>query len=331
MMVLILEEIMDWICENKDLVNNELVNLKPEGDFLVLNENVEEGCLITPVIETDKFTEITPSWNSRTSNDSSVELFIKLRIENQWSEFVSYGVWSTDGYNKGIKEREKYDLMRVTGDRIFVDNDKVGDAVQIKVVLKGNKPKLKLIAFSTDGGYDEPLDGDYLKILDGIPLISQLASGHIHCDSICSPTSLTMILKFHGKDVNLDQVTKGTLDTGNQAYGNWPQNVAFAGEQGMRAYTKKCKSINPVKNLIAKGIPVVASVVSKEKEALEGANSAFPHGHLMVVVGFDIKDRVEYIVVNDPAANSNEEVRKYYKLDQWVNVWRHYIYAVTKQ
>jgi hypothetical protein len=140
-----------------------------------------------------------------------------------------------------------------------------------------------------------------------------------------------MTLKFHGKDVNLDQVTRGTLDSGNEAYGNWPQNVAFAGEQGMRAYTKKCKSINPVKNFISKGIPVIASVVSQEKEALEGANSAFPHGHLMVVVGFDIKDGIEYIVVNDPAANSDAEVRKYYKLDQWVNVWRHYIYAITKE
>lgn len=322
---------MDWICENKELANNELVNLKLDGDFLVLDEKVEEGYLLTLVIETEKFTEITPSWNSRTSGNSSLELFIKVRIENEWSDFVSYGIWATDGFNKGIKEREKHELIRVTEDRIFVKDGKFGDAVQIKAVLKGNNPKLKLIAFSTDGGEDEPLEGNYLKIIDNVQLISQLDSGHIHSNSICSPTSLTMTLKFHGKDVNLDQVTKGTLDTGNQAYGNWPQNVAFAGEQGMRAYTKKCKSINPVKNFISKGIPVVASVVSQEKEALEGANSAFPHGHLMVVVGFDIKDGIEYIVVNDPAANSDAEVRKYYKLDQWINVWRHYIYAITKQ
>jgi len=104
-----------------------------------------------------------------------------------------------------------------------------------------------------------------------------------------------------------------------------------AGEQeGIRAYTKKCVSINEVKNLIARDIPVVASVVSKEKEALEGAISAFPSGHLMVAVGFKIINDVEYIVVNDPAANSDDEVRKYYKLDQWIGVWRHYIYVVTK-
>lgn len=321
---------MDWICENSSLGDNLLHNLIIKGDFIELMENAQEGFLETPVIETEQFTEITPSWNSRTDKDSFIEFFIKLRVENNWTPYVSYGVWSTDGNNIGVGDYYKDNIIKATDDRIFVLDNKYGKAVQIKVVLKGKNPKLKLIAFSTDGGEDEELEGDYLRILENVPQISQLASGHKDARVICSPTSLTMALKYHGKDISLDQTTRGTLDSGNHAYGNWPQNVAFAGEQGMRAYTKKCKSINPVKNLIAKGIPVVASVCMKEKAMLEGAISAFPGGHLMVVVGFDNMDGIEYIVVNDPAANSNEEVRKYYKLDQWINVWRHYIYAVTK-
>lgn len=321
---------MDWICEDGELIKNQLSNLKMTGDFIELKENVEEGYLETPVIKTERFTEITPSWNSRTDKYSYIEYFIKLRVENKWTPYVSYGIWSTDGNNIGVKEYYSDGTIRATDDRIFVEDGKFGDAVQIKVNLKGKNPRLKLIAFSTDGGEDEAVEGNYLRILDNVPMISQLASGHKDARVICSPTSLTMTLKYYGKDVTLDKVTRGTLDSGNNAYGNWPQNVAFAGEQGMRAYTRKCKSINPVKNYIAKGIPVVASVCMKEKEMLDGAISAFPSGHLMVVVGFDNKDGIEYIVVNDPAANSNEEVRKYYKLNQWVKVWRHYIYAVTK-
>lgn len=321
---------MDWICENGQLIKNQFDNLIMNGDFVELQNSGEEGCLETPVIETEQFTEITPSWNSRTDKDSFIEFFIRLRAENYWTPYVSYGVWSTDGNNIGVGNYYRDSVIRATDDRIFVNDNKLGSAVQIKVVLKGKNPRLKLIAFSTDSGEDETIEGNYLRILQNVPLISQLASGHKDARVICSPTSLTMALKYHGKEVNLDQVTRGTLDSGNHAYGNWPQNVAFAGEQGMRAYTKKCTSINPVKNLIAKGIPVVASVCMKEKEMLDGAISAFPGGHLMVVVGFENKDGIEYIVVNDPAANSNEEVRKYYKLDQWVNVWRHYIYAITK-
>lgn len=319
---------MDWICENSDLSKNQFSNLTMNGDFVELQRG-EEGYLETPVIETEQFTELTPSWNSRTDKESFIEYFIKLRVEDSWTPYVSYGIWSTDGNNIGVGNYYKDNIIKATDDRIFVLDNKHGDAVQIKVVLKGKYPRLKLIAFSTDGGEDEPLEGNYLRTLENVPQISQLASGHKDAHVICSPTSMTMALKYHGKNVDLDQVTRGTLDSGNQAYGNWPQNVAFAGEQGMRAYTKKCKSINSVKNLIAKGTPVVASVCMKEKEMLDGAISAFPSGHLMVVVGFDIKDDIEYIVVNDPAANSNEEVRKYYKLDQWINVWRHYIYAIT--
>jgi uncharacterized protein YvpB len=322
---------MDWICENTGLINNDLCDLKAESGFVTLIENIKEGYLETPVIETEKFSEISPSWNSNTEENSSVELFIKLRIENEWTPYISYGIWSTNGKNLGIKDHYSDELIRVTEDRIFVKNGRFGDAAQIKVMLRGNNPRLRLIAFSTDGGEDESVEGNYLRVIQNVPLISQLASGHKDAHVICSPTSLTMALKYHGKDVDLDQVTRGTLDSGNDAYGNWPQNVAFAGEQGMRAYTKKCKSINPVKNFIARGIPVVASVCMKEKEMLDGAISAFPSGHLMVVVGFDIIDGIEYVVVNDPAANSNTEVRKYYRLDQWVKVWRYYIYAVTKQ
>ncbi|HBD64507.1 MAG TPA: hypothetical protein DC038_08750 [Clostridiales bacterium] len=320
---------MDWICENGGLEANQLNNLTVKGEFAELSENNGEGFLETPVVETEKFKEITPSWNSRTDKDSSVEFFIRLRVEDNWTPYVSYGLWSTDGNNIGVKNYYKDEIIRATDDRIFVLDGKFGDAVQIKVVMRGKNPKLKLIAFSTDAGEDEPVEGDYLRTLANVPLISQLASGHKDAHVICSPTSLTMALKYHGKNVELDQVTRGTFDTGNEAYGNWPQNAAFAGEMGMRAYTKKCKSINPVKNFIANGIPVVASVCMNSKEDLDGAISSFSGGHLMVVVGFDVIDDIEYVVVNDPAANSNTEVRKYYRLDQWVKVWRHYIYAVT--
>jgi len=321
---------MDWFCECKALYENEIENLVMSGEYLKLTQNCEEGYLVTPVIEVPKFTQISPSWNSKTTIDSSVELLIRIKIGENWTGYISYGIWSTDGNNIGIDKEQSDDLVKVTVDRIFVSNDKYAEAVQLKVIFRGNGSKLRLISFTTDSGEEEDVEDNYLKIIDNVPRISQIASGHKDSHSICSPTSVTMVLKYYGIPVELNDVTNGTFDTGSKLYGNWPQNCAYAGEQGMRAYTKKCTSINVVKNFIARGIPVVASVVSKEKEALDGAISAFPSGHLMVVVGFNIIDGVEYIVVNDPAANSDEEVRKEYKLDQWINVWRHYIYVITK-
>lgn len=322
---------MDWICEKKELLENELHNLSKKEDYLELEENLEEGYLITQIIETAPFSEITPSWNSYTNIESSIELLTKVRIDGIWTPFISYGIWSTDGYNIGVKNLYKDDLVRVTVDRIFVNNDKTADAVQMKVVFRGKNPKLRRIVFSTNGGNDDEVTGDYLKIIDNVPQISQMASGHKDSNRICSPTSVTMVLQYYGKDAKLFDTARGTFDTGKEIYGNWPQNAAYSGEQGMKAYTKCCKSINPIKNLISKNIPVVASVVSQTAEELDGSGQGFPSGHLMVVVGFCIKDGIEYIVVNDPAADTDNEVRRYYRLDQWVKVWRHYIYVILNE
>jgi len=230
---------MDWICEGKELYENELENLLMSGEYLKLTQNCDEGYLVTSVIEVPKFTEVSPSWNSQTNKDNSVELLIRLKVEENWTGYISYGVWSTDGNNKGIKENQSDELVKVTTDRIFINNNKFADAVQIKVIFRGNSPKLRLIAFTTDSGEDEKVIGNCYKIIDNVPMISQLASGHKDSHSICSPTSLTMALKYHGVLVELNEVTNGTFDTGSELYGNWPQNSAYAGEKGMRAYTKK--------------------------------------------------------------------------------------------
>ena len=47
---------MDWICENGGLIENQLNNLKINGDFAELSENVGEGYLETPVIENEELT-----------------------------------------------------------------------------------------------------------------------------------------------------------------------------------------------------------------------------------------------------------------------------------
>ena len=103
---------MDWICENGGLAANQLNNLTVNGEFAQLSENNSEGFLETNVVQTERFKEITPSWNSRTDKDSWVELFIKLRIEDIWTPYVSYGLWSTDGNNIGVKNYYMDEIIR---------------------------------------------------------------------------------------------------------------------------------------------------------------------------------------------------------------------------
>lgn len=321
---------MDWICEGIDLKGCQQSNLEFNKDAVFLKEGVLEGFLETPMIETSAFKEITPSWNATTDIHSQVTLFIKIRVNGIWTDYISYGVWSNHGHNLGISHRPDYETIRVTADRIFVIQDAFGDAVQLKVILQGVMPKLRLVAFSTDAVEKEEIHGNCYQLIPSVPKISQLISGHKDANCICSPTSLTMALHYFNVDISYFDVVSGTFDTGNKAYGNWPQNVAFAGECGLRAYTKRCTSINTVKDLISRNIPVVCSIVMKDKSQLEGAICAYPDGHLVIVVGFKMINGIEYILVNDPAANSLEDVFRTYKLSEFVSVWRKYIYHITR-
>lgn len=141
---------MNWICEGKKLYENELENLVMSDDYLKLTQNCEEGYMVTSVIDVPKFTEISPSWNSLTNKDNSVEFFIRIKVDENWTGYISYGIWSIDGNNKEISKNPSDELVNVTADRIFINNNKFGDAVQIKVIFRGNGSKLKLIAFTTD-------------------------------------------------------------------------------------------------------------------------------------------------------------------------------------
>ena len=44
-------------------------------------------------------------------------------------------------------------------------------------------------------------------------------------------------------------------------------------------------------------------------------------GHILVVRGFEKKDGIDYVVVNDPAGKSNESVTRRYKLSEFENAW----------
>ena len=58
---------------------------------------------------------------------------------------------------------------------------------------------------------------------------------------------------------------------------------------------------------------------------------AYSSGHLIVLVGFKQIDGVWYGVVNDPAATTDEEVPREYRLDQLLEAWRGYTYIVSTE
>ncbi|TNC28206.1 peptidase C39 family protein [Amycolatopsis alkalitolerans] len=147
----------------------------------------------------------------------------------------------------------------------------------------------------------------------------------------CSPTATEMVVEYWGRrpsesqmswipaayaDRTVDYAARNTYDYSYEGTGNWPFNTAYAAEFGLRGHITRLHSLAELEDYVARGIPVITSQSFRAGE-LDNAGYG-TSGHLMVVVGFT-KDGD--VIVNDPAANSNADVRTVYRRDQFANVW----------
>ncbi|MFC5156422.1 C39 family peptidase [Streptomyces amakusaensis] len=148
----------------------------------------------------------------------------------------------------------------------------------------------------------------------------------------CSPASSQMIIEYWGRrptpgdlawvdpafdDPQVCHAARSTYDHQYRGCGNWPFNAAYAASHpGMNAVVTRLTSLTDLERLIAAGIPVITSQ-SFLKEELTGAGYGTA-GHLMTVIGFTPEGDV---IANDPASDSNEEVRRVYRRREWENIW----------
>ncbi|MFF0743823.1 peptidase C39 family protein [Streptomyces sp. NPDC004111] len=148
----------------------------------------------------------------------------------------------------------------------------------------------------------------------------------------CSPTSAQMILEYWGRRATPEQLAwvdpsyedpqichaaRMTYDYQYDGCGNWPFNAAYAATyRDMNAVVTRLGSLNDLTMLVKAGIPVITSQ-SFLKEELTGAGYGTA-GHLMTVIGFTAAGDV---IANDPAAPTNEDVRRVYRRREFENIW----------
>jgi hypothetical protein len=151
--------------------------------------------------------------------------------------------------------------------------------------------------------------------------------------SWCSPTSTAMIVAFWGTgpsagdyawvdpavaDPWVDHAARHTYDAAYGGCGNWPFNTAYAAGFGLDAFVTRLRSLREAELLLRAGIPLAASIVAGPGE-LDGY--AHPHGtagHLVVLAGLTTEGDP---IVNDPAAATNDDVRRVYPRAQFERAW----------
>jgi uncharacterized protein YvpB len=136
-----------------------------------------------------------------------------------------------------------------------------------------------------------------------VPPISQLSAPRALRYRICSPTSVAMVLDYHGRRPSLGRVARDCLHAPSGLFGVWPLAIRTLADAGLVGAVECLSSLDTAAPIIERGLPIVASV-RFAAGALPGAALDSTDGHLVVVTGLDR----DHVFINDPAAKDASAV-----------------------
>lgn len=283
----------------------------------------DQGQYTSPVQEASiSFNNAVLSWAADAPAGTWLKLELRVRTAGAWSRWYTMATWSN---GHGASSRGQSDAYG----EVDIDTLKLrqtAQAFQYRVTLSSTQPGVRPVLRSVTVAYADllrPLGGPPAGLLSNwardlpVPQISQAVQDPAIRWQICSPTSLTMVLNYWGQNKSLMDVVSGVRDQTTGIYGNWPLNAAYAATLGFDSYVARFHCIEQLQNEVAEGRPVVVSV-NYGAGQLNGAPLNATSGHLIVVRGFSANGDV---IVNDPAAPTNDSVRRVYQRAQFARVW----------
>ncbi len=293
------------------------------------------GELITPIYSLESAERYVLSFNTSTALGGRVEVQLRLLCGNTQSMWYSYGRWGAGEVDNCSIKGQSDDFAELVIDELRVKPGVNVTGVQFKAILTRKQeldpsPKLRCITLTnvyTPKKYQLQAvpEIDYT-----VPRRSQMVVPEIG-RYICSPTSVCMVLQYYGEALEPLEVANGTLDSGANTYGNWTYSVAYAAEQGYKAFVYYCRDKSELYTILSQGHPIIASVKLSEQSQLRGAPQAYPHGHLIVVCGLTNTEDGPKIIVNDSASPDEAGVHRQYLVEDFMNVWNGIIYIIEKE
>ncbi|MEQ1918304.1 MAG: C39 family peptidase, partial [Elusimicrobiota bacterium] len=266
------------------------------------------------------FDDLVGSLSAEVPAGGEVELSVKVRLEEGWTEWFSLGALNDKGWTSPVKIVDAAGIVDVDTLKL----NKKSSAFRYRLKFKAGTRAVRLrsvaVTVSDAGAPDSPpafSTGPWVRDL-GLAPRSQGDAQEKYKHDICSPTSLAMVLEFWGHKKDLEVVALAAQDRGSLLFGNWPANVAYAGSLGLEGHVARLESLTDAEAEIAQGRPVIVSVTFAEGE-LPNAPIKKTRGHVMVIGGFTPEGDV---IAYDPAGKGKDQVRRVYPRAAFHKVWR---------
>jgi hypothetical protein len=285
---------------NSKIESSTGVVLSDDSSCFQLADDQTYGFIVLePMYGTEPFNRGLPSWNGNAS-DNNCGFLVQMRFpyNNNWSPWLTVGywksfIWSSYGETSYAGGYIDYDYVKLysyqTGwqFRIHFTRTSVDEP----------SPTLhKISFFISDSRTTDNLD--MTAIINDNPeeffiptdFLYQYALDDEIGPSICSPTTVSMIL--HSYDIDLDpvQFARDTYDPHYHLFGIWPRVVQNASEFGLDGAVTRYRSWSEAREVLANGGRIAMSV-----------GKPLYTGHLMMLAGFTSAGKP---IVHDPARSN---------------------------
>lgn len=266
--------------------------------------------VFAPDSSDEPFNEGLPSWNGYAPTDVNSGFAVQIRfpMSSGWSSWVTVGYWQKNIWSP-------YGNTSWSGGRINIDEVELYNYQtkwQFKVVMMRSNasletPNLNKLSFfvsdsRTTGSFNviEAINDNPEAIFVDTEFYYQYGLDDEIGGSICSPTSVSMILRSFGYELDPVEFARATYDDYWNLFGVWPRVVQNASQFGLDGAVTRYRTWSDARDVLAKGGRIAISV-----------GQPLYAGHLMMLAGFDDAGNP---LIHDPA-RSNGYAYKFNKSD----------------
>ena len=322
-----------------------------EVQLLEVNDTyTNRGVFTSDIIHTAPFSNLIASWNSDTPSGTVIGIEAQVLVNEQWSDWISWGTWSTNKERSSVNDDKSTNLAGIWTDTLYVKDGKKANAFRLRAILSSTElhrtPILRSVSATIDLGSGAmrlyPSDENSAAIENverklNVPAFSQYMRDPQIADSICSPTSATCVInyyldKYEQSRILPEESAYAVYDSVYDGFGNWSFGASYMGSFGLNSRVEFCESLYDLKREIYQGRPVVVSINYARNENSTDPKAAnypllhgFPiettRGHLITVTGFTKINGNEYVCVNDSAAASDSAAKRKYLADEFDAAW----------
>jgi hypothetical protein len=288
----------DSLCQRIESSDGMVV--APGGRSLRLADGRTDGFVILqPQTAAYPFNQGLPSWNGTSDeNQSAFKIQMRFPRAGGWSAWLTVGYWKANLW--GSFGATSYDSGKVDVD--YVTLSSYVTLWQFKIIMTRTSvsqpsPTLhKLSFFVSDSRTTSTFD--FTAVLNDNPQPVFIPTTFVYQygvdpeigESICSPTSVSMILKSYGIAVDPYTFAQATYDPYYGIFGGWPRVVQNASQYGLDGAVTRYRTWSVAQAVLAAGGRIAMSV-----------GKPLYTGHLLMLAGFTAAGAP---IVHDPAKSN---------------------------